>query len=99
MAGQLLVSSSEYWKEVESVAQQAVEDGDDTGEVVFELLDGHNFLIYTGKAFAVLWWSENEEALFDELGEETFDTWSGAIESMAYYAMRADVFDRMSRMD
>jgi hypothetical protein len=96
----------EYWQEVDAIAallsdpdQLAEEYGEEAepSEVLFEITDGHQFVIYTFKASKVLEHSDNTDAYFDHVGEITADSWSAIVTPLAIYAMQADITDRMGR--
>ena len=54
-----------------------------------ETLDGHEFIIYTMKANAVLMVSNNDDAYEQEIGGY------GKMETRAFFAMRQDVAERI----
>lgn len=53
-----------------------------------ESIDGHNHVIYTIKAKAILLASDNEDAYEDEIGDGTAD-----VSARAYMAFRADAME------
>lgn len=91
------ITYSEYWTKIASIAKRARErDGyepdADQIDVLHEILDGHQWVIYTAYAFDVLrhCGGDNHNAIF-EAGIDTSNEdgmfWSRA----AYFAMHADV--------
>lgn len=89
------MTEREYDEEVASIAKSAVEehpdDEDAQVEYVEQSVDGHQWIIYTHYCPSVLEHSDNQDALFDNMGATEFDSYSDAIAKMAYEAMRADV--------
>ena len=83
-----------YWDEIRSLAQEALKEHPDDDEKredwLHETIDGHEYVIYTAKAQAVLCISESHDAMKDETGE------TGTDEQRAYFAMMADVRDQIS---
>lgn len=82
-----------YWNEIRSLAIDLMEriesgelaDEDAVTEDLEQTIDGHEFVIYTGKAMLALYCSENEDAV-EDAGFENPTT-----EQRAYHAMIADV--------
>ena len=89
-----MLTHKQYWAEVRSIANEVVstyrdaEDADDRYEWLWESIDGHEFVIYTHKAAAVIVHTDHRNAWSD-----VFDTLprNSTIEVMAFYAMMADV--------
>jgi hypothetical protein len=108
-----MMTESEYHQEIRDLAAEAVREARSgehgTGEQcrewllewVHETLDGHEFVIYTAKAQAVLAISNNDGAYVESYGAEGALDRDGHVawESMAYAAMEADLMDYLSRMD
>lgn len=91
-----------YYDEIRSLAAEAVrefpfpadENDDDENEEpradwLHETIDGHEFVIYTVKAQAVILASDSHDAMEDETGEK------GTDEQRAYFAMLADVREQI----
>lgn len=93
------MTSQEYHAEIESLANEAAErirGGDDRGDVVHELIDGHQWCIYTRYNFEVM------EASPTDPWDEHDDQFGGPPPSpavAAYVCMAADLNDQLSRMD
>lgn len=91
-----MITYSEYWQEiqsiVESIKHECESEGLDPHEFAHELIDSHEFVIYTYKAMNVLVHSDHSDAWVDHFGEtgvvkDNAINWSG----LAYMAMMADV--------
>lgn len=93
------ITMQQYWREVSSLAKQikkeARTDERDTGDVLNEAIDGHEWIIYTWAYPYVLMHSRNENALFDEQGAVEASDYSGIMQQMAFYALRQDVSDEL----
>lgn len=93
----------DYWASVRSIVSDIMEehapsleeaDYDAARDAVWESVDGSCWVIYYARAFAALQHSENETAI-DEHGDgERCDFWT-YITRAAFYAMAADVSDRL----
>lgn len=87
-----------YWHEIRSMAIDLMEriesgelaDEDAVREDLEQTIDGHEFVIYTGKAMLALYCSENDGAA-EDAGIDNATT-----EQRAYYAMIADVYRDLS---
>ena len=89
----------EYHKEIEALAEEAakrIRAGEDQGDVVHELVDGHQWVIYTARNYEVMAQSPVDafDAYKDDFGENLPSSAVGA-----YICMEHDVNDRLSRMD
>ncbi len=84
------LTSKEYFEECRECAKSAIEQAkeyrEDIEDVLHEMIDGHEYIIYTHKARLVVAWSENPDAYEDEMGER-----APTDEARAFFAMRADV--------
>ena len=93
--GTLAFTEQEYWREVQAIAESAHEEakehGGGLGDYLHETIDGHQFVIYTHKARAVLLHSPNENAIFEEMGDQVAGSMEGLYSMAAYWAMLADV--------
>lgn len=88
---------TEYWDSVRSVVQDIMEehaDGDSARDAVWEAVDGSCWVTYYARAFAALQHSENESAIDDAGDGSPGDFWN-YIARAAFYAMAADVADRL----
>lgn len=98
ISGDHVISYKEYWREVKSLAKQAKKEkraGYDPTDIVHELVDGHQWIIYTAYNPFVLIHSQNEDALFDSMGSSEFESYSDAMAKMAYFALEADVMNEL----
>ncbi len=95
----LPITYREYHDAVRECAKTARElaeqNGSDIDDELHELVDGHEFIGYTAKAFAVLWHSMNwlegdENEALCQAGSFT-----DAVGIYAYHAMLADVQDAL----
>lgn len=101
------ITEREYFEQVQDVADECLErakkrytdDGQDMSEafdeILHEIIDGHEWIIYTWKARQILMISPNESACVDDFGAESVVR-DGRIhwEGMAFCAMHRDVVDR-----
>lgn len=102
------MNAHEYWTEVESIVEQVkadtleqgfTDDGDAQGyayQRLTEIVDGHEHCIYSNNALETLQYTDNQEAIIDELGAESAadvlrDGGLGRLHcAMAVWAMIAD---------
>lgn len=91
------VSYFDYWQQIREIATRAAVvrllDGDDY-EYLHNTVDGHQFVIYTGKALCVLMHTSNDNAYFDDFGplsELKVTDVSTLYTQIAYAAMTADI--------
>lgn len=89
----------EYWSQVESIAKdvttEAREQDRDITEVLWEWIDGHEYIIYYSKSHAVMRHTSNEDAYQDNFGVEGFagKGYDQIATLYAYGAMEADVMN------
>jgi hypothetical protein len=105
-----MMTETEYRAEIRSLAEEAITEArsGDHGigercrewllEWVHETLDGHQFVIYTAQAQAVVAISDNDGAYVENYGADGLVkdgslNWS----ALAYAAMEADLMDYLSR--
>ena len=97
-------SESEYRESVRDIAQEVWEACDAECESVEgsreleERIDGTRWVIYYAGGLAVLRYSRNDSAVFDEMGDDAFAgcTHMGEVYTKAaYYAMRQDVLEEL----
>jgi hypothetical protein len=93
-------SRGDYWDSVKSMAEEIFEACDEDSEPIagstrlHEEVDGTAWVIYYGKALDVLKYSDHDDAIFEEMGDDALhgcksmgDVYSRA----AYYAMMQDI--------
>jgi hypothetical protein len=93
------MTNYEYHQEIESLAKEAaarIKAGDDQGDVVHELVDGHQWVIYTSHNYEVMSQSPTDPW---EASDEVFGTPPTSAAVAAFLCMEADLNDRLSRMD
>lgn len=98
------VSYGDYWKEVEDLAKQVADEcrehGTDRDDVLHETIDGHEWVIYHGKALCnVLAHTTSDDAAFDEMGDDVLHDCASAGEvysRLAFFALRADVAEKLA---
>lgn len=77
---------------IESVRERLAEEPDaDTSDVLWEIVDDLDTVIYTGKACIYLAASNNDDAMKEETGE------AGDASQRCYYAILADVREELDR--
>lgn len=102
------MNAHEYWTETESIVEQVKEDTLEQGftddgdaqdyayQRLTEIVDSHEYCIYYSKALETLQYTDNPEAIIDELGAESAadvlrDGGLGRLHcAMAVWAMIAD---------
>ena len=96
-----------YFEEVVSVAEELIEeakenefDCEEADRWLWEMMDGHEWVIYTAKARMVLMFSDHDGAYIEELGGEGVAA-DGCINwsSLAFMAMKGDVQDALDGLD
>lgn len=97
MSDTFQVTSQDYWQQIREIAAHAaaveVIEGD-AHEYLHERIDGHQYVIYTGKALCVLMHTSNDDAYLDEMGElPKVNSVTELYSPLAYFAMMADVRD------
>lgn len=96
------ITYQEYWAEVKAIAREAVSNcernPDNAHDAAHEAVDGHQWVIYTVYNPQVLTHSASEDALFDQMGETTFTSYSDAMSKMAYFALLTDVEAEMASL-
>jgi len=93
-------TKADYWANVEELAQEYnAKEGQrdyDLGETV----DETQWIIYNAGNYAIIKYTNNEDAIFDELGGDAGECYSGAscfqqvVQWTASWAMQADVLER-----
>jgi len=87
-----------YYRRIDAMAEDVlsellsgrIEDEEALETYLHESADGTDLVVYTFKAKCVLLASDNEDAMEEELGES-----GGTAEARAYFAIRADVRERL----
>ena len=93
------ITSKEYFADVLAIAEEAIQaehEGGDLNDVVHENVDSSQWVIYTFRAKKVLEFSSNDDAAFEEMGNDALsgcDSYSDVCTRLAYFAMCADVND------
>ena len=89
------MDQKEYWTEIialaKSVRREAAENGRDVSDVLHETLDGHEYVIYTAQARDVITHSDNADAIFEDFGKLSVESWEELFPRAAYCAMERDV--------
>jgi len=92
------ITMQEYWKEVDSIANEIADETQEQDEDrnwamdrLFEYVDGHEWIIYTWAYPWVLMHCENEDAVFESVGPQTTESYSDIMQKMAFYAFEQDV--------
>ena len=93
-----LETSTSYYREIREIVAQAFEDAAEyqrePNEVLWETLDGHEWVIYTYKARQVLARSDNSDYAIENFGIETATDGSGLNWSaLAFGAMYGDCME------
>lgn len=99
-------SRSEYYQDVRDIAEeirsQQLEEGPggpyDEHSAVHEHVDSSQWVIYTAKAKQVLEFSDNDCAIFDEMGPQEWSDWSTAFSQSAFFAMSQDVYEALAEL-
>ena len=89
------MNASEYAEEITALArsleEQCQESGSDVSDVLHEMIDGHQWVIYTHLAREVLLHSDNDCEIFDVVGPVEVSDWGTLFSQAAYFAMVSDV--------
>ena len=95
-------SRGDYWDSVKSMAEEIFEACDEDSEPIagstrlHEEVDGTAWVIYYGQAVDVLRYSDHDDAIFEEMGEDALQGCRdmGAVYCRAaYYAMMQDIIE------
>ena len=97
-------SYHEYFTTVHTIADEAYalqkeEDSEAAADFIWESIDGSWWVIHTHAARAVLAHSPNDEALLDVHGSVEVDSFAEFYSQAAFYAMKADVEDRLAVLE
>ena len=93
----------DYWTCVDAAAGSAIEavdNGQEVGDAVWEAADGSYWTIYTHAAALTMQYSDNSNAYWDLTGEASVpgDHWSAVVCLLAAYAYTADVHGRYASL-
>jgi len=95
-----------YFESVKAVAETVIDEaGDDEdriNELVDELVENSQYVIYTHLNLHVLLASQKDDALFDEVGKEKLagvDSVNDLYARLAFYAMREDVNETIAELE
>lgn len=96
------LTERQYYDEVKSIAKElrnAIADGEAQYDYLHELVDGHQWVIYSAYNLEILLVSRNDEYMLTELGEESAVSAlkDGGLSQLhmqlAYWALYADVLE------
>lgn len=93
------ISAQEYWKEIDELCAEALEQAregkTEPHDWLWETLDGHQWVIYTGYAFDVLKHSDNDGYAIEAWGPDGIVA-DGSIQwgKLVFGAMYGDCMDR-----
>lgn len=92
-----------YWTSVDLAATcvaEAVDNGQDESEAVWETADGSYWSIYTHAAALTMQYSDNSDAYWDAMGGESVPGghWSAVVSLLAAYAYTEDVRERYAHL-
>lgn len=82
---------------IQAIKDGEIKDRDDFSERLHEDVDGAARVIYTWQARLGLLASDNEDAYFDEMGDELVCDGSIPYEQLMFYAMQRDIVEYMVR--
>ena len=96
-------SYQEYWGTIDRLAlvlYQVDSFGDSWVDLLHELVDGNYWVIYTHAASKALIYSDNTDSYFEQGLDPAHlgDSYGKAACTMAYFAMTADLTDRVSSL-
>jgi len=67
-------------------------------DVLHEYVDGSSWVIYYARARQVLEYSDNDCAIFEELGPQQWEDWGTAFCQAAFFAMHRDVSEALAEL-
>jgi hypothetical protein len=92
-----IISYGEYWTEITAIAKEASEmDSDSQDDFLHETVDSHMWVIYTYRNLQVLMHTDNRDAWTGIDSQLPANNW---LTVAAYWAMLADVRDRLATME
>jgi hypothetical protein len=83
----------------ETLAEYADDYDDDVHDIVFEHVDGSQWVIYTGKAILCLYHSDSEPHEWRAFCDIEDGTWTNVITAMAFLCLRQDVNEELRRRE
>jgi hypothetical protein len=98
------ITQTEYWDEIKRIVVDSIDEarefapGDENrfNESIWQIIDGHQWIIYNHYHTFVLQHSRNENTYFDEFGAlANVDSFSEVTVRLAFAAMHQDVWDEM----
>ena len=91
-----------YWQSVEDYAHECIsnarEYNRDLAEVIWEMVDGSEWVIYYARAADVCRFSPNDGAVFDCMTLDGCESIGEVHTRAAFFAFQADIFDCISRL-
>lgn len=100
------ITHKQYWAQIRSIVKDALREykqhGTDTdpnewlNDWLHQMIDGHEWIIYTQKNLFVLLWTDNQDAYFDDFGEMEATDFPSTTARLAYAAMAQDVTDNLN---
>ena len=102
---EMSITSNEYWKEIESIAAYLIEENKNDNSRVYEVVDGHQWIIYCRYNLDVIQHSDNEDYIQDNLGGEflvqalKLGGLKGLHQAIAHHAMLADVQEKLNNLE
>lgn len=101
------ITYGQYWRQVKAIAKDAMKEArqspkderrDRAVQLAEEAVDGHEWVIYTWANPYVLIHSRHEDSIFDDLGPQTWESYSDAMMKMAAWALRGDVMEDLEEL-
>ena len=100
-----MITQANYWTEIESLAKEAIKEAKeydiDLTDLVHEAVDNHTWNIYNSYHLSILQHSDNEDAgaefLPDQIQAGQSD-WHEIVATMVFFALRADVLDKVNKL-
>ena len=93
-----MITEQEYWDEVRAIAKTVKEEaeGRELADVLHEAVDSHEWIIYTAQSVLVLYYSPNDNAYFEEIGQFSASCFSDTVQQLAFFALYADVQEALN---
>lgn len=95
------LTSNEYFTQCRDIATEALDTcatDDDVYDHIHASIDGHQWVIYTFYHLEILRISNNEDAFFEDGGKLEADSFSNAVQQMAFAAFRQDVCEALAEL-
>jgi hypothetical protein len=102
------ITQSVYWKQVKALAQECIKEAGrsstadrDLYEIVHEMVDSHEWVIYTRFHHQILQHTDQDvAALFEDMGGPDLSKgWDNVVTQAAYLALEGDVLEAISRLE